>query len=270
MVLKRPLCLFCVCYITGIIFSSFFPALIFILALVILIVAGWVIIRRCKIRPGFIIMALITLILGWIITQLFEYSYSSRFADFYSETIKAEGYIDSEITQSDQNSRFVFKINKLVYMKKSYDIKGKILVYIPSERAGPLQYRSSLLLTGKLTEPKPMTNPGGFNYKRYLQTSGILGLMYINNSGDINLVGINKGGWLKGLGLKIRFKVVGIVNKCLAENQAGLLNGMLIGYKDGMDDNAYQAFSKAGLTHIMVASGMNEAFIILPLVFVLK
>ncbi len=43
---------------------------------------------------------------------------------------------------------------------------------------------------------------------------------------------------------------------------------MLIGYKDGLDENAFTAFSKAGLTHIMVASGMNVAFIILPFAFI--
>ena len=60
------------------------------------------------------------------------------------------------------------------------------------------------------------------------------------------------------------------MKKACQSEQAGLLNGMLIGYTDGLDKDLQNAFSDAGLSHIMAVSGMNIAFIVFPLSFYLK
>jgi competence protein ComEC len=48
------------------------------------------------------------------------------------------------------------------------------------------------------------------------------------------------------------------------------MNGMLIGYREGLSEEVQAAFSDAGLTHVMAVSGANVAFLILPLAFLLK
>ncbi|MHB8063347.1 MAG: DNA internalization-related competence protein ComEC/Rec2, partial [Ruminiclostridium sp.] len=154
-------------------------------------------------------------------------------------------------------------------------INGRLLVNISSNgdtvmKNKAVDYRSKVLIEANIERPKAATNPGGFDYKRYLASIGVSGTVYLRNSSDIDVIGIQSGGWLHKLGFKIKKSVLNIVEYCLDKNQAGLLSGMIIGYKDGLDENAFSAFSKAGLTHIMVASGMNVAFIILPLAFIFK
>jgi len=63
---------------------------------------------------------------------------------------------------------------------------------------------------------------------------------------------------------------VHVIERSLPRQQAGLMNGMLIGYRGGLTDGVKEAFSDAGLLHIMAVSGANVAFLAAPLSFLLR
>jgi len=79
-----------------------------------------------------------------------------------------------------------------------------------------------------------------------------------------------KGNIFVKAGLSIRERIVNVINQSLPPQQAGLLSGMLIGYREGLSEEVEEAFSNSGLTHLMAVSGANVAFIMLPLVFIFK
>ncbi|QNU65579.1 DNA internalization-related competence protein ComEC/Rec2 [Ruminiclostridium herbifermentans] len=223
-----------------------------------------------------VIASLAFLAYGGISFYNAEKNYSNTFDGFYNQTVTIEGYVDSEIeSSSDGKIKFFMKTNKIIYEQNEKEVIGKLLINTSNnseyfEKNNAFVYRAAISFTGNIEKPKPAVNPGGFNYKRYLAGLGVSGAVYLRNISDIDLIGNKGGGWINKLGFSIKNYVLGIVEFCLDKNQAGLLAGMIIGYKDGLDENAYNAFSKAGLTHIMVASGMNVAFIILPLTYIFK
>ncbi len=273
--IKRPLCLFCVAFILGILLCSFLGILFVLIFIALSLFLIFLLFNKIKRVMFIVVISLVFFAYGGISFYDADKTYSKTFDGFYNQLLTIEGYVDSEIESSDGKLKFYMKTNKIICAQKEKKVIGKLLITVSDnngylEKNNPFSYRARMYFTGNIEKPKSAVNPGGFNYKRYLAGLGVSGTVYLRNGSDICLTGNEGGGWLHKLGFSIKNYVLKIVEFCLDKNQAGLLAGMIIGYKDGLDENAYNAFSKAGLTHIMVASGMNVAFIILPLTYISK
>ncbi len=268
--IKRPLCLFAVSFILGILLLSSIGLNPFLIISSIILLTITCLLKKLGNLKIIICISLSFFIVGGMLFYNGEYRYTGRFNQFYDNPIEVKGFIDSEVQNSeDGKTNFVLQTESVVYKNKYFKVKNKILVYVNNINI-KIGYRAKISLTGVVEKPKPATNPGGFDYRRYLASIGVSGRIYLNGASDIQLSGQKGGGYLYRIGYVIKNKVIDIISCSLDKNQAGLLEGMLIGYKEGLDENAFTAFSKAGLTHIMVASGMNVAFIILPFTFIFK
>lgn len=273
--IKRPLCLFCVSFITGILLCNSIGISLFLVFTVLCLFVITFLFNKIK---NIILVSFISIIffaLGGVMFNYAEKTYTNYLNDYYGKNVTLEGYIDSEIESTDGKIKFFFKTSKILYNKTYKDNNSRLLVNISASDGNAynnkkIDYRSQISFVASIDKPKTATNPGGFDNKRYLASIGVSGTVYLRNTSDISVIGTKSGGWIHKLGFNIKKSVLSIIGQCLDTNQAGLLSGMIIGYKDGLDENAYAAFSKAGLTHIMVASGMNVAFIILPLTFIFK
>ncbi|AEY66475.1 DNA internalization-related competence protein ComEC/Rec2 [Clostridium sp. BNL1100] len=268
--IKRPLCLFAVSFILGILLINSIGLNRFLIISSIMMLAIICLLKKLGNLKTIIFILLSFFIAGGMLFYNAEYRYIGSFNQYYGIPVEVKGFIDSEIQNSeDGKSNFVLKTESVVYKNKTVKVKNRILVYVNNINI-KIGYRTKIGFTGVVEKPKPATNPAGFDYRRYLASIGISGRIYLHGASDIQVSGQKGGGYLYRIGYAIKNKVVDIISYSLDKNQAGLLEGMLIGYKDGLDENAFTAFSKAGLSHIMVASGMNVAFIILPFTFIFK
>lgn len=273
--IKRPLCLFCVSLITGILLCNIISISFFLIVIALYLLAIIFLFNKIKKIILILFISLVFFTFGGILFINAEKNYTSTFEEFCNKTVILEGYVDSEVEITEDKAKFFVKTNKITYEHSHKEITGRLLVYVYLSGENVLKnktinYRSRVSLEASIKKPKAATNPGGFDYKRYLASIGVSGTVYLRDISDVEVIGVKRGGWIHKLGFKIKNSVLNIVEYCLDKNQAGLLSGMIIGYKDGLDENAFSAFSKAGLTHIMVASGMNVAFIILPLAYIFK
>ncbi len=268
--IKRPLCLFAVSFILGIFLVSCIGLNSFLITSFIILLTIICFLKNLGKFKTTIFILLSFFIAGGMLFYNAEYRYTKSFNQYYGNPIEVKGFIDSEVQNSeDGKSNFVLQTESVIYKNRTFKVKNRILVYVNNINM-KIGYRTKISFTGVVEKPKPATNPGGFDYRRYLASVGISGRVYLHGASDIQVSGKKGGGYLYKTGYAIKNKVIDIISSSLDKNQAGLLEGMLIGYKDGLDENAFKAFSKAGLTHIMVASGMNIAFIIMPFTFIFK
>lgn len=268
--IKRPLCLFVVSFILGILLVSCIGLNSFLITSFIILLTIICFLKNLGKFKTTIFILLSFFIAGGMLFYNAEYRYTKSFNQYYGNPVEVKGFIDSEVQNSeDGKSNFVLQTESVIYKNRTFKVKNRILVYVNNINM-KIGYRTKISFTGVVEKPKPATNPGGFDYRRYLASVGISGRVYLHGASDIQVSGKKGGGYLYKTGYAIKNKVVDIISFSLDKNQAGLLEGMLIGYKDGLDENAFKAFSKAGLTHIMVASGMNIAFIIMPFTFIFK
>ncbi len=267
---KRPLCLICIAFVMGILVENGLTITAFFFTTAVLFLIVVFLFSRVKKQGVILLLTLMSFTVGGMLFNYSEKNYLFGLDDYYGKQIAIEGYINSEPEEDENKIKFTFKTSSISGKPKNENI----LFYVYNKSEGnfsnKLSYGTVLTLKAEINRPKPATNPGGFNYQRYLASIGISGTVNVMNISEIKISGKGSGWIIKKMGYKIKNTVLGIVRECLPKNQAGLIAGMIIGYKDGLDENAYEAFRKAGLTHIMVASGMNIAFIILPLTFLFR
>lgn len=194
---------------------------------------------------------------------------SNRYKEFSGDSqVVVRGFVDSEPDIREAKVLYVIRTENIIAGNEVHKVKGKILVTTLKNSSGYIYgYGRELEISGRLVIPKGKRNPGGFDYRRFLIRSGISATMFAGNDSITVLNGEYPNRLVK-LGLIIRNRIVRVIEESLPKQQAALLNGMLIGYREGLSDDVQQAFSDAGLTHIMAVSGMNIAFIVLPLVFI--
>jgi competence protein ComEC len=194
----------------------------------------------------------------------------SRFNEYNGKLIYIQGTLDSEPDIRDTKINYIIEVESVTLNGTTHNQSGKILLStLKSETGGILQYGSKIRFQCQLNLPSGRRNPGGFDYNKYLAKSGISATAF-TKSYNIEILEATSGNILKRVGLSLRHSIVNVIDRSLPKEQAGLLNGMLIGYTDGLSEDVQNAFSDSGLSHIMAVSGANVAFIIIPLIFLFK
>ncbi len=180
------------------------------------------------------------------------------------EFILETSFLEQEAGFEWNKSRNVGKILVKVYYKEVNSLDELLL------RAKELpKYGQGVTIKATVKQPRGMSNPKSFDYKKYLAGKRVSAYVSVSPE-HIKTTSEAKTNLFIKLGYFLRNRIVTVVEKTMPKQQASLLNGMLIGYRDSMEDVVEVSFSEAGLTHIMAVSGANVAFIVLPLLFVFK
>jgi len=205
-------------------------------------------------------MPLIAVFLIYVLFLLIFYAHSG-FLNTRSENIenfaplqnsKIVGILERLVRQNDTKTQFILKV-KTVNDKASL---GDILVtYYGSFKAS---LGNKLLLKGNLVLPMESFNDGQFNYARYLATQNVYAIFYAN---EINTLEESKQYYFLRLAQSAHDFVVKTVNKHIPNYYAGVLSPMLIGDESLLDTITKENFTKAGVMHILVVSGMNVAYV---------
>ena len=101
-------------------------------------------------------------------------------------------------------------------------------------------------------------NYRGFNYRKYLQSQKIYGLIDAQN---YKKVGVRKDIYYY-LG-NIRLKCFEILDELYDTKYSSFLKGVLYGYKNEINNNIKENFRDSSLSHIIAISGMHISYVVL-------
>ena len=133
-----------------------------------------------------------------------------------------------------------------------------------------MSHGSQLIIRKPLQEIKNSGNPGGFDYKRYCLFREITHQAYLNPDEFSVLEPSNKK-WLPLFLDRIREKVLNILRTHIkGDQELGLAEALLIGYKDDLDKTLVQSYTNTGVVHIIAISGLHLGLIYWLLVQLLK
>jgi competence protein ComEC len=133
-------------------------------------------------------------------------------------------------------------------------IKGDLLVIVP--RYPEYSFGERVSLVGKLTTPPQFA---GFDYAAYLSHIGIYGYMSFPRATSL---GHPDGDWLGGSIIAARASAREALQRTIAEPQASLAVGVVIGDRSSMPDDLKEAFKTTGTTHILAISGENISLLV--------
>lgn len=141
-------------------------------------------------------------------------------------------------------------------------VQGKILLYFAKDSfAKQLKYGDQIIIGKKWQPIKNSGNPGAFNYSQYLAFQQIFDQCYLKKQ-DWVLLKRNKASLFKNILFNTRDYVVKTIDKyIIGSNESALAKAMLIGYRVDLDKDLVQAYSNAGVVHLIAISGLHLALV---------
>lgn len=108
--------------------------------------------------------------------------------------------------------------------------------------------------TVRLKPPRGMSNPGSFDYEKWLFTQRIGATGYVRNSTSNQLLQ-HASVWNVN---RLRQQLQVRLNKLLPDaEQLPLLQGLAIGIRDDLDDSHWQTLRQTGTSHLLAISGLH-------------
>jgi competence protein ComEC len=131
------------------------------------------------------------------------------------------------------------------------------------------QYGARLRFPAKLFAPHNFGNPGAFDYRAYLNDNGIAALGSAKVVNVETLPGFS-GNRIERYRANLHGRIVEKIHQLWPENQAALIDAMVIGEDGFLGQDSRAEFQRSGTYHVLVVSGMNVAILAFVVLWVLK
>jgi competence protein ComEC len=174
-----------------------------------------------------------------------------------------EGTIVDEPLFYEDHSVYRLQAEVIETSKERFAITGLLLVkiyyYGESEREH-YWFGERLRLRGTIVEPQGQRNPGGFDYRFYLQSEGIDALIYPKQA-QVESLGSGNAGLLAGSALKLRSAMVSVIDQALPTPSSELLTAILFGQRHRLPERVAENFRRSGTGHLMAVSGLHVGLV---------
>lgn len=149
-----------------------------------------------------------------------------------------------------------FKIRLAIFQKQPADEAPNA-----SATESPLyRYGQRLRFLAKLREPRNYGNPGAFDYRSYLQDSGISALGSAKAE-DVEVLSGFSGTRFDAIRSRLHRHIVDEIHRLWPPAQAALMDAAVIGEDAFLFRSTRVDFQRAGTYHILVVSGMNVSIL---------
>lgn len=249
---------FCLSFIGGIFFSSFFaiPQTILICFLIlglILITSLW---KYKKIVViGFCILFLVLGIWRHQVAELKIMNNELRKYNDLKENLTLIGVVANEPDVREKSQKLTIKVEKIGKHPETQplDIYGKVL--ITTKKYPQYQYGDKLKIIGKLETPPAFEE---FNYQEYLKKDGIYSVIYWPK------IELLERGKYKSSTYAIYAKILEFkeelresIYQNLSPPQSSILGAMILGDKRKLSEDLKRKLNIAGVRHITAISGLH-------------
>jgi len=170
------------------------------------------------------------------------------------------------------NFRFEAEVTGILengLIKKS---SGKLSISLEADSVGSFKpdYGNVLLIPAVYSAIEPSYNPGGFDYKSFMENRQIYFQAYVGKNKYLFLA-VNEGNALIKFALLFRRSLVSKFNTYIPDfKAAALASTLILGYRVELNKDIIEAYSKTGTMHVLSVSGMHVGIIFLVLTVLLK
>lgn len=204
-----------------------------------------------------LILLLLMLIKVFYNVYLFEFKYKTS-----NEYKKLELMVISLEKVSDNKVSYLVKYNKDKFLLNIYlDNINSIEDYVK------YKYGNILDINGKIVISEALGNPYEFNYKRYLNSNGIIGII---TSYKVSKIQENKGNMFFKLIYDYKDLINEKIDGNLNDKEANLFKSILFSYDLYLDSDIKENISNVGLSYILNVSGKNISYILIMSYFFRK
>lgn len=271
----RPLFLFTIIYICGIILAVQFnfPTIAGIGIGVGIFLTGWFLLPKDNSRLMFALLAAV-FIIGFARTAMLlniQPGDVSHFAE--GKQVYLVGTVASDPEILEDRTRLILQTKTVKTYTGKYSSNGKVMVtlyrhwykngkfHIPS-------YGEVIQVHGRLKKPRLPTNPGAFDYQKYLARRGIHCTL---SAGVDEATVLQPSSFsVRGVATRIKSEIALKARNLFTYTRAKLLLGILFGDYTSLPSDVQNTFMRTGTMHLLAASGFNCGIIVLGVGFLLR
>ncbi|MBN1383908.1 MAG: DNA internalization-related competence protein ComEC/Rec2 [Elusimicrobia bacterium] len=169
--------------------------------------------------------------------------------------VKIQGRIISVPEEKTNRISFILDTNSI----NGKTVKGKVLVNIYSSEY-IFSYGDIIEAEGKFLKPSSPSNPGVFDYKKYLSGKKIYSMLSVYDKKNINIIG-RKTYCLEQAAFLTRRKILSVFRENLTPKQSAVISGIMLRERAGLDPYLKDIFIDAGVMHVLVVSGLHVGLI---------
>ena len=174
-------------------------------------------------------------------------------------------HISGQVYQKEfKNGKQILYLEHVIIQKSSQETSQstsqdthqpyKAIVYLEEKQAAPsVKMGSAVALSGKLRLFSCAENDGQFDAYRYYQT---LGIDFSVHAASISAIGEEYSEWRELLH-QFREKMKAVYHKFLPEQEAGVLQALILGDKSELSAEIKDLYMQAGIAHILSLSGVK-------------
>jgi competence protein ComEC len=196
---------------------------------------------------------------------------SNSYGNHYKDGDEVIAILQEPIVEKANSYKALATVRAIGRNSEFIATRGDVIIYFQKDAdVSSLDYGSEILFSTRLQEVKNAGNPGGFDYKRYCLFQGITHQAFLKKNGFI-VLDEKKQSLPARILFRIRKKVLSVLRTNIpGEQEPGLAEALLIGYKDDLDKNLVQSYTNTGVVHIIAISGLHLGLIYWLLVQVLR
>jgi|WetSurSiteA1Bulk_404760.scaffolds.fasta_scaffold01574_2 competence protein ComEC len=186
----------------------------------------------------------------------------------------ARGYFILQIADVPEEKEHVIKTTSVILgtaKKGTGEYNGiRLLLYIEKDTCSlQLKPGDRVVANALITGIPSAKNPGEFDYRNYMGERQIYKQTYLK-SGSWKLIAASRKKSVRFLASHCREELLkSYHNLGLNRTLYGILAALTLGYRNDLEIQAKQAFSRAGVMHVMALSGFNVAIIALAFGYIL-
>jgi competence protein ComEC len=184
-----------------------------------------------------------------------------------------EGIISSRPSVAPEGSRIVVTVEAVLSGVQRETVTGDMLLYV-AEGDVSLHRGDRIRFISRVSVPKRLGLPGEFDYQRYLALQGISATGRVASQNEIVLIrGAAVPSWLRDIDRSAYRLGTAIRSAVPDERISSILTALLIGDQRRIPRDLTDAYTRAGVNHILSISGFHvgiiAAFITVSLIWLL-
>lgn len=137
-------------------------------------------------------------------------------------------------------------------------VRGRVLIEYDGD-AFPASAWDQILAAGTLS-PVPEPASGSFNRRKFLASQNIHCLLPLHDPFSIRVIQTGRPPWLWRGPERVRRAMTTVFSRHFSPEKAAVISGITVGEKPHLFPELARRFKKAGVMHVLVASGTNVWF----------
>ena len=254
-----------IAWIFGVIWGLYFKISIAFFVIPLILTCMYLTIKKkIKVRK-YVVLFLISVLISNIHVTLLEKFFNEKYQNV-GENLEIVGTIISNPIDKQYKNQYILKVEEINGNKKYKNTNLQLNVKKEKEK---LNYGDEIIVKGNFEEASTARNEGGFDYKQYLKSKNIYGIVTVDKK-DIETINKNNVGVIDLLANKVRNSMKRKIEQNLHNETNELLSGMLIGEKSNLQKEIQEDFRDSSLSHVLAISGMHVSYVMLGITFLIS